>query len=65
MIRLGHLLIGDFFELDGEIYKAGHANGLEGVRCTNVKTHKVTLIHIDTLVNPMNAKSDKEEHNER
>lgn len=61
MIELGHLCVGDLFEFDGNVYKAGKPNGFGWAVCVNVNTHKVKKIHIDSPVEPIK----KEEQNEQ
>ena len=45
--NLGFLHAGYMFMLDGEKYKAGHADGYGYVYCTNIETHKVKRLSID------------------
>lgn len=51
-IELGHLRLGDIFILDGRTYKAGHyiRNTYHYATCTDVETHKVKRMYLDTIV---------------
>ena len=49
---IGYLHRGDTFTLkrDGNKYKAGHMDEYGYVYCTNVKTHKVKRLYIDSEI---------------
>ena len=49
---LGELIDGDVFFFNGKQYKSGHLikNTNSYVACTDMLTHKVTRLHIDTPV---------------
>ncbi len=51
-IELGFLKSGDIFTLDGRTYKAGHyiRNTYHYATCTDVETHKVKRMYLDTIV---------------
>ena len=51
-IELGFLKSGDIFTLDGRTYKVGHCirNTYHYAACTDVETHKVKRIYLDTIV---------------
>ncbi len=55
---LGNLKHNDLFILDGVTYKVGHViSGTNHyVTCTNVNTHKVKRIYMDTLVTKVEDK---------
>lgn len=51
MTYLGFLKYKDVFKFDGNVYKAGHVDNEEDyVYCTDMATHKVKKIHIDSEV---------------